>query len=58
MEGTTLKEHIREELHCFSEGMSQSMKKLFGFVNVSGGAYHDITNKVMVMKDNGSAAAA
>ena len=37
--GATFKEYIRNELHCFSEGMSTSMKKLVGFVNVSGGAY-------------------
>ena len=56
--GATFKEYIREELHCFSEGMSSSMKKLFHFVNVSGGAYHDVTNRIMGMSDTSSTAAA
>ena len=41
--GATFKEHICKELHCFSEGMTQSMKQNFKFVNVSGGAYHDVS---------------
>ena len=31
----------------FSMGMSKSMKKVFNFVNVEGGVYHDIT-KTMI----------
>jgi hypothetical protein len=41
--GATFKEYIREELHCFSEGMTKSMKRNFKFVNVSGRAYRDVT---------------
>ena len=43
--GATFKEYIRKELHCFSEGMTKNMKRNFKFVNVSGGAYHDITTQ-------------
>ena len=56
--GKTFKEYIREELHCFSKGMSKSMKKLFRFVNVAGGAYHDVTSTVMATRPNSNAAAA
>jgi hypothetical protein len=35
--GETFKEYIREQLSNFSEGMSNIMKKRFGFVNVEGG---------------------
>jgi hypothetical protein len=52
--GKTFKEYIREELHNFSEGISRSMKKVIGFVNISGGIYHDITSTVMTTEyDNG-----
>ena len=46
--GATFKEYIREELACFSKGMTRSMKQKFGFVNISGGVYHDITPLVIV----------
>jgi hypothetical protein len=38
----TFKEYIREELACYSVGMSTNMERNFKFVNVSGNAYHDI----------------
>jgi hypothetical protein len=39
------KEYVRNELACFSTGMSKDMKQKFGFVNVSGkNAFNDITN--------------
>ena len=38
--GATFKEYIREELACFSEGMSKSMKKKFDFVNIAGNAFN------------------
>ena len=41
----TFKEYVRNELACFSTGMSSNMKKQFGFVNVSGSAFSNITNK-------------
>jgi len=56
--GQTFKEYIREELHCFSKGMSKSMKKRFRFVNVAGGAYHDITSSVMATRPNSTATVA
>jgi hypothetical protein len=40
----TFKEYVRNELACFSSGMSRDMKQKFGFVNVSGNAFSDITN--------------
>ena len=52
------KEYIREELHVFSKGMSNDMKQHFRFVNISGGAYHDITNTVIAMDYTVNAAAA
>lgn len=54
----TFKEYIREELHCYSEGMSKGMKKMFGFVNISGGGFQDVTQQVMEMEPNQSAPAA
>jgi hypothetical protein len=41
--GATFKEYIREELACYSGGMSSSMKRRFKFVNISGNAYNDVT---------------
>jgi hypothetical protein len=43
----TFKEYIREELACFSEGMSTIMKWKFGFVKIAGGTYHDVTTTVL-----------
>jgi hypothetical protein len=45
--GKTFMEYIREELACFSTGMSKDMKKTFGFVNIAGGMFHDITDEVI-----------
>ena len=42
--GATFKEYVRNELTCFSSGMSSDMKKKFGFVNVAGNAFSDITD--------------
>ena len=47
--GATFKEYIREELHIFSEGMSTSMQKTFGFVNVEGGVFHDVTDTLLTL---------
>jgi hypothetical protein len=41
--GATIKEYIREELACYSAGMSSNMKQSFKFVNVSGNTYNDVT---------------
>jgi hypothetical protein len=40
--GETFKEYVREELHCFLDGMVKDMKQCFHFVNVTGHAFHDI----------------
>jgi hypothetical protein len=45
--GATFKEYIREELACFSEGMSTSMKKKFDFVNIAGNAFNTITDNLI-----------
>ena len=42
--GETFKEYIREELHCFVEGMSTAMKQYFKFVNIAGGSYKDLVD--------------
>jgi hypothetical protein len=56
--GATFKEYIREELHCFSEGMSKKMKTHFRFVNIAGGVYHDVTDSVIATDYTVNAAAA
>ena len=43
----TFKEYISDQLSEFLVGMSKIMKKVFNFVNVEGGVYHDIT-KTMI----------
>lgn len=43
----TFKEYIREELACFSRGMSRNMKRKFNFVNIAGGVYTDITHSLV-----------
>lgn len=41
--GSTIKGHIRKELHTFTEGISRDMKQQFKFVNISEGgiSWHD-----------------
>ncbi len=53
-----LSRYIREELHCFSEGMTKNMKRNFKFVNVSGGAYQDVTDQCLESDYNINSAAA
>ena len=48
----TFKEYIREELACFSEGMSKQMKRHFLFVNIAGGVYTDVTEQVVPLPYN------
>eukprot|EP00956_Cyclotella_meneghiniana_P004840 scaffold5989_cov47-Cyclotella_meneghiniana.AAC.11 len=45
--GDTFLEYIRESLADFSDGMSKSMKKAFGFVSLEAGVYTDITASTM-----------
>ena len=47
--GETFKEYVREQLSTFSEGMSSSMQKTFGFVNVEGGVFHDVTDTLITL---------
>jgi hypothetical protein len=42
--GATLKEYVRNEFACFSTGMLRDMQKKFGFVNVAGNAFSNITD--------------
>jgi hypothetical protein len=42
--GATFKEYVQNELACFSSGMSSDMKNKFGFVNVAGNVFSDITD--------------
>ena len=53
----TFMEYIREELACFSKGISRAMKKTFGFVNIANGACHNITNVVVCTDYNNVAKA-
>jgi hypothetical protein len=50
--GATFKEYVREELTCFSTGMSTAMKAKFGSMNVMGSAFHDITSLAIASKYN------
>ena len=34
---------------CERAGMSTSMQKTFGFVNVEGGAFHDVTDTILTL---------
>jgi hypothetical protein len=45
--GATFKEYSREELACYSAGMSSKMKRNFKFVNISGTAYNNVTGKCL-----------
>ena len=45
--GATFKEYIKEELACFSEGMSKSMKTKFNFVNIAGNRFNAITDDLI-----------
>ena len=54
----TFKEYIREELACFSRGMTRNMKRKFGFVNIAGGIYHDVTDTMITTQYNTFAVAA
>ena len=54
----TFKEYIREELSCYAHGMSRKMKRNFGFVNIAGGVYHDVTPTTIVTPYNSTAVAA
>jgi hypothetical protein len=45
--GATFKEYIREELACFSKGMSRSMRQKFDFVHIVGNAFNVITDNLL-----------
>ena len=49
--GGTFKDYIREELHCFAEGMLTAKKQYFKFISIAGGAYSkllDVTRTTVV----------
>ncbi len=48
--GARFKEYIREELACYSAGMTTNMKRNFKFVKLSGNAYNDVM-MTCVMED-------
>jgi len=50
--GATFKEYVREELACFSKGMSTKMKQNFHFVNVAGNSMYDITENIIATDYN------
>jgi len=56
--GETFKEYISDCLRGFSEGMSTNMKKKFGFVNIEGGVWHDVTPTAIASPYSLNAAAA
>jgi hypothetical protein len=56
--GATFKEYVREELACFSTGMSTAIEAKFGFVNVTGSVFHDITSLAIASEYNTSIALA
>jgi hypothetical protein len=58
LKGATFKEYIPEELHTYSAGMSTNMKRKFRFVNIAGGAYHDVTEETIARDYNVAASAA
>ena len=54
-QGATFKEYIREQLACYSEGMTMKMKRNFKFVNEHGNAYYNVTS-TCVLSEYASAA--
>ena len=56
--GATFKEYIREDLACYSKGMSRDMKRKFGFVNIAGGAFTDVTSAIVASRYSVNATAA
>ena len=42
--GETVKEYVREEFHCFAEGMSTAIKQDFKIFNIDGGAYSELVD--------------
>ncbi len=56
--GVTFKEYMREELGCYSAGMSTSMKHTFKLINISRNAYHKVTAECIKADYNVNCAAA
>lgn len=54
----TFREYICNDLACFSNDMSKNIKWQFGFVNVSGGMFHNVTDAVLASSYNSHASAA
>jgi hypothetical protein len=56
--GKTFKEYIREDLACYSAGMSTNMKRNFKFVNIAGNVYNDVTDECVEREYEGAGAPA
>jgi hypothetical protein len=56
--GKTFKECIREDLACYSAGMSTNMKRNFKFVNIAGNIYNDVTDECVERDYEGAGAPA
>jgi len=54
---STFLEYISDQLSAFSKGMSTSMSKVLGFVNIAGGVSHDVTSIAINSNYNSAAAA-
>jgi hypothetical protein len=52
--GATFQEYMQDELMCFSAGMLLAMKRQFGFLNVAGMAFHDVTDMAIAAEYNTS----
>jgi hypothetical protein len=48
-QGETFEEYLHKQQSIFSEGMSTSVRKTFGFVNMEGGVFHDITETILTL---------
>ena len=53
--GKTFKEYVREDLVCYSVGMSTSMKRNFKFVNIAGNVCNDVTDECVALEYEGYA---
>jgi hypothetical protein len=56
--GKMFKDYIREDLACYSAGMSTNMKQNFKFVNIAGNVYNDVTDECVEREYEGAGAPA
>ncbi len=48
--GAMFKEYIQNELACFAAGMTKDMKRTFNFEHISGNAFHDVTDDMVLVE--------